>query len=132
VRLFKYTGTISAIDGTGRDIILGDVSDFDKPPVRLTVPCREMAKYLIDRSWTDDEERYIHADWYYDGNLFLQYIEIPGDKPNIPAKVIASADGLASPQMVVFGEQEVIITDEPVSMSMEQYSRWREHRRQYF
>ena len=132
MRLFKYTGTISVIDGTGRDIILGDVSNFNKPPVRLTVPCAEMAKYLIDRSWTDDEERYIHADWYYDRNLFLQYIEIPGDHSHIPAKVIASADCLASEQMEVFGEQDVINTDEPVSMSMEEFYRWREHRSQHF
>lgn len=125
-KLYKYTGTISQIgfEGNGcmrADIILSDINDWDKAPVRVEA-FGPLAKYLSDRSWTDAEERYIPQDWYYDRNLYLRRVEIPS-KDGIPAKIITQADFLQG-HLEVFGPQEYIETPEPEQMDRDQHSAW--------
>ena len=38
---------------------------------------------------TDAEERYIKSDWYFDSNLYLYRIEIPGSEVGRPAKILS-------------------------------------------
>lgn len=90
-RTFMYHGTVFSFSFTDNgykamaDIVLGDISDREKPPVRLTAH-GALAGYINDIEMTDAEERYIQSDWYYDSNLFLERIEVPSSG-RIPAKV---------------------------------------------
>jgi len=61
---------------TMADIVLGDISGREKPPVRLTAH-GALASYINNIEMTDAEEWYILSDWYYDSNLFLHRIESP-------------------------------------------------------
>ncbi len=130
-QLYKYRGTVAQISfnskGCGTaDLILGDISDWDKPPVRVTAH-GALAKYIYEIGMTDAEERYIASDWYYDRNLFLYRIEVPSSNELIPAKVITSADFLSG-ELAVFGPQEYIETSEPEPMDSEQVKAWYEYR----
>lgn len=130
-RLFKYHGTVSSISFSSKgcgaaDLILGDITDRDKPPVRVEAH-GALAKYINEIEMTDVEERYIRSDWYYDSNLFLYRIEVPSGDQHIPAKVITQADFL-SDELAIFGPQEYIETDEPEAMSPEQLAAWCEYR----
>ena len=121
--IYKYEGTISQSTDCCRDIILGDIHDWSKPPVRLTVPSKALAKYLEDRGWTDDEERYITAEWYYDRNLFLRYVVIPSGEAHRPAKIITTTDGFLG-DLLIFGPVEHIQTDKPDPIPWEDLSNW--------
>ncbi len=131
-QLYKYQGTVSSFSydskGCGSaDIVLGDVTDYwDKAPVRIQA-FGGMAKYINEIEWTDAEERYLKADWYYDRNLYLQRIEIPSKNESIPAKIITQADFL-SDDLVIFGPQDYIETDSPEPMGREQCAAWCEYR----
>ncbi len=130
-RLFKYHGTVSSISFSSKgcgaaDLILGDITDRDKPPVRVEAH-GALAKYINEIEMTDVEERYIQSDWYYDRNLFLYRIEVPSSKDHVPAKVITQTDFLSG-ELAVFGPQEYIETDEPEAMSPEQLAVWCEYR----
>lgn len=122
-QLFEYVGTIGVSSDGCRDIILDDVRDWNKAPIRLTVTCPSMAKYLEERGWTDAEERYINAVWYFDRNLFLRRMEIPSTDGLIPAKAFFIDDRTLN--MYMFGPDEYIDEVNPAPMS--QYD-WRQYR----
>jgi len=122
-KLWSYKGTIGTMTGNGEDIILDDINDFDKAPIRLTVANPQLREYLYERGMTDDEERYISQYWFYDRNLFLCRIEIPAKEGPIPAKAIWADDFLAD--MEIFGPQEHITTDKPEPMSTQDYFAYR-------
>ena len=131
-KLYKYSGKISSFSynktksGSGRvDMILSDLSDPDKAPVRLEA-FGAVADYINAIEWTDAEERYIRSIWHYDSNLYLHYIEVPAEEGNTPAKIITSEDGWLSDTLLVFGPQEYIETEEPESMTTEEFHRWHE------
>jgi hypothetical protein len=103
MKLYKYTGTISEVSFRNRtacDIKLYDMNDRDKAPTRLEV-FGALGKYILDIEGTDAEERYIPNDFYFDDNLYLWRIEVPGGC-DWPAKIIAqSPDDID--QLEIFG-----------------------------
>ncbi|WP_294855990.1 hypothetical protein [uncultured Oscillibacter sp.] len=132
--MYKYHGTVFSFSyedngyKTIADIVLGEISDREKPPVRLTAH-GALAGYINNIEMTDAEERYIQSNWYYDSNLFLDRIEVPSSR-HIPAKVIAQADFL-SDELVLFGPQDYIETDSPGPMDDEQYAGWLRYRAEH-
>lgn len=124
MKLYKYTGTISEVSFRNRtacDIKLYDMNDRDKAPTRLEV-FGALGKYILDIESTDAEERYIKSDWYFDSNLYLHRIEIPGSEVWRPAKIITqSPDNIE--QLEIFGQQDYIKTGKPESMSREEFCR---------
>ncbi len=76
----------------------------------------------MDIEGTDAEERYIPIDFYFDDNLYLWRIEVPGGC-DWPAKIITqSPDDID--QLEIFGEREYIETGKPKSMPGEEVNRW--------
>lgn len=117
-RIYSYEGTIGVSADGCRDIILDDIRDDAKAPVRLTVTCPPMALYLEERGWTDCEERYLPAVWFFDRNLFLMGMIIPSvDNPDVPAKGFV-CDGM---ELRRFGPEGYIETDQPEAMSRSEY-----------
>lgn len=125
MRFYKYSGTIAAMGCDGNRhveyIKLFDMTDFDKAPTRLEV-FGALAQYIYKIEGTDAEERYIKSDWFFDDNLLLQRIEIPGDA-NRPAKISAQNPDNFD-QLEIFGQQDYIQTDKPASMPGEEWYRW--------
>lgn len=124
IKLFRYTGLIAVSESYAKQvksIIIADLHDASKAPTRLEV-LGDMREYIYELEGTDAEERYINADYCYDSNLFLRRIEIPGKKTGIPAKVIAI--NFSSYTMAIFGQREFLETDEPESMSPEEYQNY--------
>lgn len=123
MKLYKYTGTISEVSFRNRtacDIKLYDMNDRDKAPTRLEV-FGALGKYILDIEGTDAEERYIPNDFYFDDNLYLWRIEVPG-VGDWPAKIITqSPDDID--QLEIFGQQSYIKTSKPESMSREEFCR---------
>ena len=123
MKLYKYTGTISEVSFRNRtacDIKLYDMNDRDKAPARLEV-FGALGKYILDIEGTDAEERYIPNDFYFDDNLYLWRIEVPGGC-DWPAKIITqSPDDID--QLEIFGQQDYIKTSKPESMSREEFCR---------
>lgn len=123
MKLYKYTGTISEVSFRNRtacDIKLYDMNDRDKAPTRLEV-FGALGKYILDIEGTDAEERYIPNDFYFDDNLYLWRIEVPGGC-DWPAKIITqSPDDID--QLEIFGQQDYIKTSKPESMSREEFCR---------
>ena len=123
MKLYKYTGTISEVSFRNRtvcDIKLYDMNDRDKAPTRLEV-FGALGKYILDVEGTDAEERYIPNDFYFDDNLYLWRIEVPGGC-DWPAKIITqSPDDID--QLEIFGQQDYIKTSKPESMSREEFCR---------
>jgi len=126
MKLYKYSGTIEELAverGRISYIKLFDVTDFDKAPTRLEV-FGALGKYIEAIELTDAEERYIKSDWYFDSNLYLRRIEVPG-VGDWPAKIITqSPDDID--QLEIFGEREYIETSKPEPMTNEQRSAWYE------
>ena len=124
MKLYKYSGTIEefAVErGRISYIKLFDVTDLDKAPTRLEV-FGALSKYIEAIVGTDAEERYIKSDWYFDSNLYLHRIEIPGSEVWRPAKIITqSPDNIE--QLEIFGQQDYIKTSKPESMSREEFCR---------
>jgi len=131
MKLYKYTGTISEVSFRNRtacDIKLYDMNDRDKAPTRLEV-VGALGKYIWDIEGTDAEERYIPNDFYFDDNLYLRRIEIPGGEVGRPAKIITqSPDNID--QLEIFGQQDYIQTSKPESMSCKEIYRWADWERQ--
>lgn len=125
MKLYKYSGTIEELAverGRISYIKLFDVTDFDKAPTRLEV-FGALGKYIEAIEGTDAEERYIKSDWYFDSNLYLRRIEIPGGEVGRPAKIITqSPDNID--QLEIFGQQDYIQTSKPESMSCKEIYRW--------
>lgn len=123
MKLYKYSGTIEELAverGRISYIKLFDVTDFDKAPTRLEV-FGALGKYIEAIEGTDAEERYIKSDWYFDSNLYLRRIEVPG-VGDWPAKIITqSPDDID--QLEIFGQQDYIKTGKPESMSREEFCR---------
>lgn len=124
MKLYKYSGTIEEFvveRGRISYIKLFDVTDLDKAPTRLEV-FGALSKYIEAIEGTDAEERYIKSDWYFDSNLYLHRIEIPGSEVWRPAKIITqSPDNIE--QLEIFGQQDYIKTSKPESMSREEFCR---------
>jgi len=80
-KLYKYTGSISSFSYRRNspeavpviDMILGDIYDDDKAPIRISA-AGGLADYINAIEWTDAEERYLASDWYYDDLLYLHRI----------------------------------------------------------
>ena len=131
MQLYKYQGTVSSfrfIDNGYKahmDIVLGDISDWEKAPTRIEA-FGGIANYINAIECTDAEERYLKADWFYDRNLYLHRIEIPCANGAL-AKIITSDDWLAD-EVRIFGPKEYIETCEPESMGSEQRMAWCEFR----
>lgn len=136
---YKYTGSISSFsiqkpkDVSVADIMLWNCSDRTIAPTRIQA-FGKLADYINDLEWTDDEERYIEQDFYYDENLTLAYIVIPAfGESRIPAKIIASSD---APWMRdafrIFGTIEHINTSHPEPMSGNEYSDWCDYKYEHF
>ena len=126
-KLYQYYGTISqmiAFGNTAKEIILKDMNDQDKAPVRLNV-YGGLAKYIYEIEMTDAEERYIDADFYFDHTLALVRIAIPSTKDGVPAKVITQREHWDA-EPVVFGPREYIDEHNPEPMDKEQLSAWLE------
>ena len=123
-QIFEYVGTIGVSSDGCRDIILDDIRDWNKAPMRLTVTSPAMAKYLEDRSWTDAEERYINAVWYFDRNLFLRRMEIPSTDERIPAKAFFIDD--MSGEMLRFGPADLIDDARPGPMDRDEWLQYRQ------
>lgn len=132
-KLYKYTGGIESLSYHRNspdavpfvDMILGDIDDDDKAPIRIEA-IGGLADYIDAIEGTDAEERYIAANWYFDCLLCLHRIEVPSTEPGKPAKIIAqhrATDREAS----VFGPSEYIETSKPEPMDDEQYRAWREY-----
>ncbi len=118
---FKYYGTVSVLSGDG----IFSFSNIDKPeepPILLMVD-GVLADYLWKVSNTDFEEKYLKSDFCYGSILHLNCVIIPGDKEDIPAKVITSKYPLKD-ELVIFGPKEIIDDPHPKSMSRNEYSKW--------
>lgn len=125
INYYQYQGTISTSEGNGQELILHDINNGTQPPIRISVICKGLAKYLNDRGWTDAEERYITQTWIYDWNLCLQAVVIPSSDETRPAKVIACADpDKITEHIVIFGPQELIDTPKPEPMEKEDFFAW--------
>mgnify|MGYP006935419440 CR=1 FL=1 len=129
-KLYKYTGGVESFsyrrNSPGAvpvvDMILGDIDDDDKAPIRITA-IGGLADYISAIEWTDAEERYIAANWYFDRLLCLHRIEVPSTEPGKPAKIIAQ-HGATDREASVFGPSEYIETSKPEPMDDEQSRAW--------
>ncbi len=119
-RLYQYRGNIVSIKSYGKtvtEIVLGDIKDYDKAPIRLSVS-GGLARYIYQVWETDAEERYIPSDWYFDRSLYLNRIEIPGKKPHSPAKVIAQEERWTE-DVVIYSPSGHLETCRPKEMRSE-------------
>lgn len=137
---YKYTGSISRYSITKpkgvsiADITLHNLSDHTIAPTRVEA-FGELAEYIHELECTDDEERYLDWEFYYDANLILQYVVIPAfGLPYHPAKIITGSNvgDSCDSGFRIFGTPEHIITDHPQAMSYEEYSAWLEYKYQHF
>jgi hypothetical protein len=116
MELYKYTGSVAALTvrfGKAETITLYDSYDDSVAPVRLDVR-GALAEHIKKIEGTDSEERYMNLDWYYDFNMLLRRIEVPG----VPSEKfqMAAGDGRnaqkgvagAKPQRSVNYENEVL------------------------
>lgn len=80
MELYKYTGSVAVLTvrfGKAETVTLYDSYDDSVAPVRLDVR-GALAEYIKKIEGTDSEERYMNLDWYYDFNMLLRRIEVPG------------------------------------------------------
>lgn len=128
MKLYKYTGTVACLtvrSGKAETITLYDSRDENVAPVRLDVR-GALAEYIVQLESTDYEERYIALDWYYDFDMLLRRIEVPGVPTassmlsGVPAKVLTQTR--SEPEKLVrFGCSEFINISEPLSMDAKEY-----------
>lgn len=129
-KLYKYTGSISSFSYRRNspeavpvvDMILGDINDDDKAPIRISA-AGGLADYINAIEWTDAEERYLASDWYYDDLLYLHRIEVPSTEPGKPAKIIAQHEAIDR-EASIFGPAEYIETSKPEPMDDQQRRAW--------
>lgn len=128
MELYKYTGTIADLTvgfGKTETITLYDRYDYSVAPVRLDI-CGALAEYINKIEGTDSEERYMNLDWYYDFNMLLRRIEVPGvpsekfKMTSVPAKVLTQTRSNPD-ELVCFGCPDFINTTKPVSMGPDDY-----------
>ena len=85
-----------------------------------------LAEYIKEIEGTDSEERYMNLDWYYDFNMLLRRIEVPGvpsekfQIAGVPAKVLTQTRSNPD-ELVCFGCPDFINTSKPVSMGQDDY-----------
>ena len=85
-----------------------------------------LAEYIKEIESTDSEERYMNLDWYYDFNMLLRRIEVPGvpsekfKMTGVPAKVLTQTRSNPD-ELVCFGCPDFISTSKPVSMGQDDY-----------
>lgn len=128
MELYKYTGSVAALTvrfGKAEAITLYDSYDDSVAPVRLDVR-GALAEYIKEIESTDSEERYMNLDWYYDFNMLLRRIEVPGvpsekfKMTGVPAKVLTQTRSNPD-ELVCFGRPDFINTTKPVSMGPDDY-----------
>ena len=128
MELYKYTGSVAALTvrfGKAETITLYDSYDDSVAPVRLDVR-GALAEYIKKIEGTDSEERYMNLDWYYDFNMLLRRIEVPGvpsekfQMAGVPAKVLTQTRSNPD-ELVCFGCPDFINTSKPVSMGQDDY-----------
>lgn len=128
MELYKYTGSVAALTvrfGKAETITLYDSYDDSGAPVRLDVR-GALAEYIKEIESTDSEERYMNLDWYYDFNMLLRRIEVPGvpsekfKMTGVPAKVLTQTRSNPD-ELVCFGCPDFINTTKPVSMGQDDY-----------
>lgn len=85
-----------------------------------------LAEYIKKIEGTDSEERYMNLDWYYDFNMLLRRVEVPGvpsekfQMAGVPAKVLTQTRSNPD-ELVCFGCPDFINTSKPVSMGQDDY-----------
>lgn len=128
MELYKYTGSVAVLTvrfGKAETITLYDSYDDSVAPVRLDVR-GALAEYIKKIEGTDSEERYMNLDWYYDFNMLLRRIEVPGvpsekfKMTGVPAKVLTQTRSNPD-ELVCFGCPDFINTSKPVSMGQDYY-----------
>lgn len=128
MELYKYTGSVAVLTvrfGKAETITLYDSYDDSVAPVRLDVR-GALAEYIKQIEGTDSEERYMNLDWYYDFNMLLRRIEVPGvpsekfKMTGVPAKVLTQTRSNPD-ELVCFGCPDFINTSKPVSMGQDDY-----------
>lgn len=128
MELYKYTGSVAILTvrfGKAETITLYDSYDDSVAPVRLDVR-GALAEYIKKIEGTDSEERYMNLDWYYDFNMLLRRIEVPGvpsekfQMAGVPAKVLTQTRSNPD-ELVCFGCPDFINTSKPVSMGQDDY-----------
>lgn len=124
MELYKYTGSVAVLTvrfGKAETVTLYDSYDDSVAPVRLDVR-GALAEYIKKIEGTDSEERYMNLDWYYDFNMLLRRIEVPGvpskkfQMTGVPAKVLTQTRSNPD-ELVCFGCPDFINTTKPVSRS---------------
>lgn len=136
---YKYVGDISFSklkdhsEDKGSSVIhIRNHKNAEIPPVRLTV-CGQMVDYIESITYSDDEEKYLEKEFYYDEFFRLLAIVIPC-QGYYPAKVIISEAADYSPafgavfergEARIYGPQDLINERQPESMSPEEYKRLR-------
>ena len=117
MELYKYTGSVAVLTvrfGKAETITLYDSYDDSVAPVRLDVR-GALAEYIKEIESTDSEERYMNLDWYYDFNMLLRRIEVPGvpsekfQMTGVPAKVLTQTRSNPD-ELVCFGCPDFINT----------------------
>lgn len=120
MELYKYTGSVAVLTvrfGKAETVTLYDSYDDSVAPVRLDVR-GALAEYIKKIEGTDSEERYMNLDWYYDFNMLLRRIEVPGVpsgkalKTVVPAKVLTQTRSNPD-ELVCFGCPDFINTTKP-------------------
>lgn len=128
MELYKYTGSVAVLTvrfGKVETITLYDSYDDSVAPVRLDVR-GALAECIKKIEGTDSEERYMNLDWYYDFNMLLRRIEVPGvpsekfQMAGVPAKVLTQTRSNPD-ELVCFGCPDFINTTKPVSMGQDDY-----------
>lgn len=102
MELYKYTGSVAVLTvrfGKAETITLYDSYDDSVAPVRLDVR-GALAEYIKQIEGTDSEERYMNLDWYYDFNMLLRRIEVPG----VPSEKFKMAAGAGRNHFAVLGK----------------------------
>ena len=137
---YKYTGSISGYSITKPGTVSIANLRLYTPDDRTIAPTRveafgEIAEYIHELECTDDEERYLTWDFYYDDNLILAYIAIPAaDTIFRPAKVITASQvgDKCKSEFRIFGNPEHITTPNPQAMSREEYRAWLDYMDEHF
>lgn len=129
--LFKYTGTVYCLtirNGVADTVTLYNSGDESVAPVRLDVR-GALANYLREFESTDEEERYMPLNWYFDFNMLLRRIEVPGHATpdsglsGFPAKVVTQS--LDEPdELIWFGPHKFINELAPLPMDFKDRCDW--------
>lgn len=130
MKTYKYVGSISSYqlcDCIDYNIELYNYENPTIPPVRVTAD-GDMFKYIDDLESTDDEEKYLEKEFYYDSAFHLLAVVVPGSDLH-PAKVVL-ADRVDDRHRLIpfnkvkfYGTNKQIDERDPKSMSADEYDR---------